>query len=133
MGSNGKVMHFYDVSLYEDIMGRTKVVRLRVLILKLMPTYLFFFWLVSQRPRQQLGYRGRVPRLTSTNFMCCHTRDRAGRPWLLSQPVTLYWHRPNQYGAGDHSGNRTRDHLTRSRALYRLSFCAPHPSPMPKY
>ena len=25
-------------------------------------------------------YRGRVPRLTSDNFTCCHTRDRAGRP-----------------------------------------------------
>ena len=25
-------------------------------------------------------YRGRVPRLTSNNFMCCHTRDRVGRP-----------------------------------------------------
>ena len=23
-------------------------------------------------------YRGRVPRLTSDNFTCCHTRDRAG-------------------------------------------------------
>ena len=25
-------------------------------------------------------YHGRVPRLTSDNFSCCHTRDRAGRP-----------------------------------------------------
>ena len=25
-------------------------------------------------------YRGRAPRLTSANFTCCHTRDRAGRP-----------------------------------------------------
>ena len=40
-------------------------------------------------------YRGRVPKLASDNFTCCHTRDRVGRPWLLSQPVTLYWHRPN--------------------------------------
>ena len=24
----------------------------------------------------------------SDNFTCRHTRDRAGRPWLLSQPVT---------------------------------------------
>ena len=30
-------------------------------------------------------YRGRVPRLTSDNFTCCHTRDRAGRPRLLSE------------------------------------------------
>ena len=41
-----------------------------------------FVCLVSLRPRQQLGYiyRGLVPRLTSDNFMCCHTRDRVGRP-----------------------------------------------------
>ena len=38
----------------------------------------------------------------SDNFTYCHTWDRAGRPWLLSQPVTLYWHRPNQLGAGGH-------------------------------
>ena len=25
-------------------------------------------------------YRVRVPRLTSDNFTCCHTRDRVGRP-----------------------------------------------------
>ena len=31
-------------------------------------------------------YRGRVPRLRSDNFMCCYTLDRAGRPWLQSQP-----------------------------------------------
>ena len=41
-------------------------------------------------------FRERVPRLTSDNFTCCHTRDKAWRPWLRSQPVTLYWHRPNQ-------------------------------------
>ena len=34
-------------------------------------------------------YRRRVPRLTSDNLTCYHTRDRKGRPWLLSQPVTL--------------------------------------------
>ena len=41
-------------------------------------------------------YRVRVPRLTSVHFTCCHTRGRAVRPWLLSQPVTLYWHRPKE-------------------------------------
>ena len=55
-------------------------------------------WLVgfvttSSTPRL---YCGRVLRLTSDNFTSCHTRYRDGRPWLLSQPVTLYWHRPNQ-------------------------------------
>ena len=24
--------------------------------------------------------RGRIPRLTSDNYKCCHTRDRVGRP-----------------------------------------------------
>ena len=61
-------------------------------------------------------YRGRVPRLTFDNFTCCHTRVRAGRPWLLS---------PNQKGAAGHSRDRARDLLTRSRALYRLSYRAP--------
>ena len=32
-------------------------------------------------------YRGRVPRLTSGSFTCCHTRDRAGRPRFLSQQI----------------------------------------------
>ena len=32
----------------------------------------------------------------SDNFTCCHTWDRAGRPWPLSQLVTFYWHLPNQ-------------------------------------
>ena len=61
-------------------------------------------------------YRGWVPRLTSGKLTCCHTRDRTGRRWLLSQPVILYWHRPNQYGAVGHNGDRTQDLLTRSRA-----------------
>ena len=77
---------------------------------------LFFFFL---RPRQLLGYIADGPQdRASGNFMCCHSWDRAGWQWLLSQPVTLYWHRPNQYGAGGHSGDRTR-------ALYRLSYRAP--------
>ena len=33
--------------------------------------------------------RGRVPRLMSGIFTCCH-RDRTGKTRLLSQPVTLY-------------------------------------------
>ena len=53
------------------------------------------------------------------------TRLYRGRVPRLPQPVTLYWHRPNQKGAGGHSGNRTRDLLPRSRALYRLSYRAP--------
>ena len=46
--------------------------------------------LVSSRPRQLLGYIADEPQnRASDNFTCCHTWDRAGRPWLLSQPVTL--------------------------------------------
>ena len=30
-----------------------------------------------------------VTRLTPDNFTYCQAQDRAGRPWLLSQPVTL--------------------------------------------
>ena len=33
--------------------------------------------------------RGRVLRLTSDNFKCCHTPDSAGRPWILSQPLRI--------------------------------------------
>ena len=50
-------------------------------------------------------YVRRVPRLKSEIFTCCYTWDRAGRPWLLSQSVTLYWHRTNRLGAGGHSGD----------------------------
>ena len=35
-------------------------------------------------------YRRRATRLTSDKYKCCHTRDRAGRPGRLYQPVTLY-------------------------------------------
>ena len=54
-------------------------------------------------------YCGRIPRLKSDNFICCHIRDPAGRPWLLSQPITLYWHRPNQWEVGGHGGDGTHD------------------------
>ena len=47
----------------------------------------FFGFLTS--PSTARLYRGRVPRLMSDSFTCCHTRDRVGRPWLLSQPVII--------------------------------------------
>ena len=37
---------------------------------------------------------------SSESFYELPHRDIMGRPWLLSQPVTLYWHRTNLYGAG---------------------------------
>ena len=40
------------------------------------------FWPSSSTTRL---YLGQVSRLASDNFTCCHTRDRAGRPRLLSQ------------------------------------------------
>ena len=41
-----------------------------------------FVWLVGFLASSSTTslYRGRVPRLASDNFTCCHTRDRAGRP-----------------------------------------------------
>ena len=54
---------------------------------------LFGFFTSSSATRL---YHQQVPRLTSDNFMCCHTRDGAERPWLLSNPITLYWHRPSR-------------------------------------
>ena len=45
---------------------------------------LFGFSMSSSTPRL---YRGPIPGLKSNNFTCCHTRDRAKRRWLLSQPV----------------------------------------------
>ena len=67
-------------------------------------------------------FRGRAPRQSVWQFYVLPQWDGAGRPWLLSQPVRLYWHRPNQYRAVGHSGNRTRDLFTRSRALYQMSY-----------
>ena len=70
-------------------------------------------------------YCGGVQRLTSDNFTCCPTWDKAVRPWFLSQLVTLYCHRPNQQGAGGYSGNQTQDLLVRSGILYQLNYHAP--------
>ena len=42
------------------------------------------------------SYRGRAPRQSVWQFYVRHSWDRAGRLWLLSQPVTLYWHQSNQ-------------------------------------
>ena len=39
-------------------------------------------WLVGflTSSSRTMLYRGRVPRLISDNFTCCHTQDRVGRP-----------------------------------------------------
>ena len=58
-------------------------------------------------------YRGRVPKLTSDNCTCCHTETERGyQDFCLSR---------SHYTDTGHSGNRTKDLLTRSRTLYRLS------------
>ena len=51
-----------------------------------------FVWLVGflNSSSTTMLYRGWVPRLTSDNFTCCHTRDKAERPWLLTQPVQIF-------------------------------------------
>ena len=70
-------------------------------------------------------YRGRVPRLTPENDVLPHTRKSgetmtsASAGHIILTPI-----QPVQLGAGGHRWNRTRDLLTRSRTLYRLSYCA---------
>ena len=62
--------------------------------------------------------RGRIPRLTSGNFTCCQTRDRAGRPRLLSvsaghiiltptQPVESGWSQRQFNPRPPHQESRT--------------------------
>ena len=63
---------------------------------KMRVCFVFFFGFLTSSSTTRL-YCGRAPRLTYDNYKCCHTQDRVGRPWLLSQLVKLYWHRPNQY------------------------------------
>ena len=62
----------------------------------------------------------------SDNFMCCHTWDRAGRPWLLSQPVTLLLTLTQPVGSGrpQQESNPGRPH--QDSALYGLSYHAPN-------
>ena len=86
------------------------------------------YFILVRLPGQILRYRIHVllevkcsvrkkeSKMASDNFTRCHTRDRAGRPTghiiqTPTQPVG--------------SGNRTHDLLTRSRALYRLSYRDP--------
>ena len=55
------------------------------------PSRWFFvcLFVCLKRPCQPLGYiMDRLQDRASDNFTCWHTWDRAGRPWLLSQPVT---------------------------------------------
>ena len=85
--------------------------------------FVCMFGFVRSLPPTRLYHR-RVSRLTSDNFTCCHTRDRAGRPWLLSQLVTLY---TLTQQAGSHFGDQTQDLLTKSRTLYQLSYRPPPP------
>ena len=52
-------------------------------------------WFLTSSSTTRL-YRGRIPRLTSGNFTCCHTRDREGRPCLLlcytdTDPTSSEW------------------------------------------
>ena len=56
-------------------------------------------------------HRGRVTRLTSDSFACCH-----GDSGEMMSSVSA--------GTGGHGGNRTQDLLMRSRALYQLRFRA---------
>ena len=74
------------------------------------------FWTSSSTTRL---YRRQVPRLTSDNFMYMR-QSRDTKTSVSAGHVILT--PPNQWGAGGHRGNQTRDLLTKSRAFYRLSY-----------
>ena len=68
-------------------------------------------------------YRGRVPRLTSDNFTCCHTRERVETMTSVSAGHIILT--PTQpVGSGRPQGDQTQDLLPRSRVLYQLSYRA---------
>ena len=72
-------------------------------------------------------YRGRVPRLTSDNFTCCHTRDRARRPWLLVSAghIILTPTQPVGSGRPQRESNLGPHHQVSSALPTEL----PHPPP----
>ena len=47
-------------------------------------------FLTSSSATRLSSWKGPKTDMTSDNFTCYHTRDRGGRPGLLSQPVTLH-------------------------------------------
>ena len=64
-------------------------------------------------------YRGRVPRLTSDNFTCCHTADRAGETMTSVSAGHIILTPTQSVG----SGRPQRESSPGSpRALYRLSY-----------
>ena len=80
-----------------------------------------FGCLVSERPLQQQGYsRDRSQDLRNDNFTCCDTRDSGDTMTSVSAGhIILTPIQPVE------SGNQTQDFLTKSDALYRLSYRRP--------
>ena len=69
-------------------------------------------------------YRGRAPRQSVWQFyVLAHMRQSWETMASVSAGHIILTPDPTSREAGGHSGNRTRDLLTRSRALYRLSYC----------
>ena len=67
-------------------------------------------------------YRGRAPRQERLTILraATHETELGDHDFCLSRS-----HYTDTEGAGGHSGNRTRDLLTRSRALYRRATAPP--------
>ena len=79
-----RLLYFWTISFYSYILST-------LIYIDINACFCLFGFLMSSSATRL--YRGRVPRLKSDNFKCCHTRDRAGRQCLLSQPVIF-----NAYG-----------------------------------
>ena len=71
-------------------------------------------------------YRGPAPRQSVWQFTCCHTWDRAGRPWLLSQPAfcnkltcqVACWRKDwTHCRSGSHALKKTCSHNTKKVSL----------------
>ena len=70
-------------------------------------------------------YRGRVPRLTSDNFTCCHTGEWGDHDFCLTRSHYTDTHPTSRERTTTVGIEPTQDLLTRSRALYRLNYRAP--------
>ena len=94
-----------------------------VCILRYLFVCLFGFLTSSSTTRL---YRGRAPRQSVWEFTCCHTWDRAGRPWLLSQPAfcdkltcqVACWRKDwTHCRSGSHALTKTCSHNTKKVSL----------------
>ena len=105
--------------------------RLRPNVVKLSLLVCLFVWLVGFLTSSLTTrlYRGQVPRLTSDNFTCCHTRDRVGRPltFVSAGHIILTPTQPVGSGRPQRESNPAPPHQE-SRALPIELPSAPPPS-----